>query len=84
MADILGNKRNGAPEPGDGRGYVGTRYEVTPLPSTEVITAHVARIRQEMGIKQVGQMAIGKSRRVEAPTYKDLERAKTTKPGWWF
>lgn len=84
MADILGNTRNEAPDPGDGRGYVGSRYEATLLPSAEVIKAHAARIRQEMGIVKAGHIAVEKSAGAVTPTREALERATTTKPGWWF
>ena len=84
MADILGNTRNEAPDPGDGRGYVGSRYEATPLPSAEAIKAHAARIRQETGIIMAGQIAVEKSAGAVTPTPGDLERATTTRPGWWF
>lgn len=84
MADILGNATRHEPPEDNMRGYVGTRYEVTPAPSPEAIADYVERLRREEAIKQAGKAATTDALgTIEAAT-KELGQVNTTRPGWWF
>ncbi|HRV76031.1 MAG: hypothetical protein H6799_00110 [Candidatus Nomurabacteria bacterium] len=82
MADILGKSE----VVGDGKGYVGCRYEVTPNPTKEDLESYAAKLRREMGIELMGDQAV-----TSANTYKEdpaetktLDLPNTTRSGWWF
>lgn len=83
MADISGRGDSAS----DGRGYVGCRYQITPLPAKEELDKHAERVRIEIGIHTAGRQVIelaGHDENDLGRLRETLDSVSTTKPGWWF